>query len=97
VYTICDNADRSIESAKLGTKVFMKQYYHSPIGMNCAKTMQVSYIFAAIEINILYINVCILCMYIYIYIYIYIYCIHSTYTLYSSICPLVVQSFAIQD
>jgi len=42
---------------KSGTKVFVKQDYHTPIGMNCAKTMQVSYIFTALEINILYINV----------------------------------------
>ena len=50
--------------------MFVKQDYHTPPGMNCAKTMQVAYIFTALEINILYRNVCV--QYIYIYIYIYI-------------------------
>jgi len=48
--------------------VFVKQDYHTPPGMNCAKTMQVAYIFTALEINILYRNVCVQYIYIYIYI-----------------------------
>jgi hypothetical protein len=34
VHTIHDNADRITESAKSRTKIFVKQDYHSPIGMN---------------------------------------------------------------
>ena len=37
VCTICDNADRIKESAKLGTKVFVLQDYHSPIRMTHTK------------------------------------------------------------
>ena len=37
ICTICDNADSIKESAKSGTKVFVCQVYHSPIGMNCTK------------------------------------------------------------
>ena len=42
VHTICENADRITESAKSGTEVFVKQDYHSSIGMDCTKTMDVS-------------------------------------------------------
>jgi hypothetical protein len=37
VHTICRNADRITENAKSGTEVFVKQDYHSPIGMNHTK------------------------------------------------------------
>jgi hypothetical protein len=37
LHTVCDNADRIKESAKSGTKVFVWQDYHSPMGMNCTK------------------------------------------------------------
>jgi len=33
-HTIHDSADRIKESAKSGTKMFMEQNYHIPIGMN---------------------------------------------------------------
>jgi len=40
------------KSAKSGTKVFVQQDYHSPIRMDCTKTMDVeSHIFIALEIN----------------------------------------------
>jgi len=37
VRTICDNAGRITESAKLGMKVFVLQDYHSPITMKSTK------------------------------------------------------------
>ena len=37
VHTICDNADRITENSQSGTKVFVLQDYHSPIGMNNTK------------------------------------------------------------
>jgi hypothetical protein len=52
ICTIRDNADRIKVSVKSGPKVFVQQDYHSPIGMNHTKTMGVSYIFIALEINI---------------------------------------------
>jgi len=42
VRTICDNAGRITESAKLGMKVFVLQDYHSPITMKSTKTMDTS-------------------------------------------------------
>jgi hypothetical protein len=36
--TVHDNVDRIKESAKSGTRVFVKADYHSPIGMNHTKS-----------------------------------------------------------
>ena len=62
VHTIHDNADRVIESAKSGTKVFIKQDCHSPIrnGGTKEQWMWVSCIFIVLEVNKLYRNVYIL-------------------------------------
>jgi hypothetical protein len=61
-HTICDNAGRITESAKLGMKVFVLRDYHSPITMKSTKKLRtrVSYIFTAFEINILHRNSCLL-------------------------------------
>jgi hypothetical protein len=38
VRTICDSVDRSKKkSAKSGTKLFVREDYHSPFGMTCAR------------------------------------------------------------
>jgi len=60
LHTVCDNADRIIEGAKLALKLFVQQVYHSPIKMNHS-WMWVSYIFIALEIN-----KCIVLKYIYV-------------------------------
>jgi hypothetical protein len=90
---ICDNVDRIKKSAELGTKVFVgvaqlpQSYQNEPYQK---LRMWVSYIFIALEINILYWNVCTLYK-------MYIYCIYSTYILQRSVCQLVVQSYVTQD
>jgi len=37
LHTICDNADRIVEGAKLAPKLFAQQVYHSPIKINHSK------------------------------------------------------------
>jgi len=57
---VCDNVDRITENITSGSKVFVWQDCHSPIGVSHTKKMDVSYFFIVLEITQLIINVCIL-------------------------------------